>query len=152
VKQSLTADAVAGALGLVPLPEEGGRWKQTLLDERSSAIYYLLSQGDFSALHRLDNDEVYHYYAGAPAQMLLLFPDGTSGEPVLGADLLAGQQPQLVVPAGVWQGSSTQGDWTLLGTTMAPPYTDEGFTLGDTSQLISGWPQADERIKQLTRK
>jgi predicted cupin superfamily sugar epimerase len=152
VSQRFTADAVADALGLVPLPEEGGRWKQTLLDERSSAIYYLLTKGDFSALHCLNGDEVYHYYAGAPAQMLLLFPGGIVEEPVLGADLVASQHPQLVVPAGIWQGSATQGEWTLLGTTMAPPYTEEGFTLGKKEQLISGWPQANERIKQLTRK
>ena len=69
----LGADEVAAILSLVPLPEEGGRWAQTVLDGDSSAIHYLLTDGDFSAMHRLDGQEVYHHYAGAPAALLLLF-------------------------------------------------------------------------------
>ena len=111
----MTADEIAALLGMVLLPEEGGRWVQTLLDDRSSAILYLLSDGDFSAMHRLDADEIYHHYAGDPVEMLFLDPDGSVDRPVLGSDLEAGQRPQLVVPAGVWQGSSTLGQWSLLG-------------------------------------
>jgi len=146
-----TADEVAGHFGMVPLPGEGGRWVQTLLDGRSSAILYLLADGDFSALHRLDGDEVYHHYAGAPAALLVLHPDGRADEPVLGGDWAAGQMPQLTVPAGSWQGSSTLGEWSLLGTTMAPPYLDDGFELGDRQALSDGWPAAAARIRALTR-
>jgi predicted cupin superfamily sugar epimerase len=69
----------------------------------------------------------------------------------MGDDLVAGQRPQVVVPAGVWQGSSTCGEWTLLGTTMAPPYADEGFELGRRDVLVADWPSAAERIAELTR-
>ncbi|MDG2908343.1 MAG: cupin domain-containing protein [Acidimicrobiales bacterium] len=147
----LGADVVAELLGLVPLPGEGGRWAQTLLDGDSSAIHYLLTDGDFSAMHRLAGPEVYHHYAGAPAALLLLFPDGSAAEVLMGDDLVAGQRPQVVVPAGVWQGSSTRGEWTLLGTTMAPPYADEGFELGRRDDLVADWPSAAERIAELTR-
>jgi hypothetical protein len=147
----LGADEVAAILGLVPLPEEGGRWAQTVLDGDSSAIHYLLADGDFSAMHRLDGQEVYHHYAGAPVALLLLFPDGSAAEVLMGDDLAAGQRPQVVVPAGVWQGSSTCGEWTLLGTTMAPPYTDEGFELGRRDELLADWPSAAGRITELTR-
>lgn len=147
----LGADEVAELLGLVPLPGEGGRWAQTLLDGDSSAIHYLLTDGDFSAMHRLAGPEVYHHYAGAPAALLLLFPDGSAAEVLMGDDLVAGQRPQVVVPAGVWQGSSTRGEWTLLGTTMAPPYADEGFELGRRDDLVADWPSAAERIAELTR-
>jgi predicted cupin superfamily sugar epimerase len=147
----LGADEVAAILGLVPLPEEGGRWAQTVLDGDSSAIHYLLADGDFSAMHRLDGQEVYHHYAGAPVALLLLFPDGSAAEVLMGDDLAAGQRPQVVVPAGVWQGSSTCGEWTLLGTTMAPPYTDEGFELGRRDELLADWPSAAGRIAELTR-
>ena len=151
MNELLGADEVAALLGLVPLADEGGRWAQTLLDGDSSAIHYLLSDGDFSAMHRLDGSEVYHHYAGAPAVLLLLFADGSAAEVVLGDDLAAGQRPQVVVPAGVWQGSSTSGAWTLLGTTMAPPYADAGFTLGRRDDLLAEWPAASERIIELTR-
>lgn len=151
MSEPLGADEVAALLGLVPLPDEGGRWAQTVLDGDSSAIHYLLSDGDFSAMHRLDGPEVYHHYAGAPAVLLLLFADGSAAEVVLGDDLAAGQRPQVVVPAGVWQGSSTSGAWTLLGTTMSPPYSDAGFTLGRREDLLADWPAAAERITELTR-
>jgi predicted cupin superfamily sugar epimerase len=147
----MTADEIAALLGMVLLPGEGGRWVQTLLDNRSSAILYLLSDGDFSAMHRLDADEIYHHYAGDPVEMLFLDSDGSVNRPVLGSDLEAGQRPQLVVPVGVWQGSSTLGLWSLLGTTMAPPYSDEGFELGKRDRLVDGWPAAAGRIEQLTR-
>ena len=147
----LGADEVAAILSLVPLPEEGGRWAQTVLDGDSSAIHYLLADGDFSAMHRLDGQEVYHHYAGAPVALLLLFPDGSAAEVLMGDDLAVGQRPQVVVPAGVWQGSSTCGEWTLLGTTMAPPYTDEGFELGRRDELLADWPSVAGRIAELTR-
>ena len=65
------AEAVA-MLGLVPLPEEGGTWREVWRDERSTAIYFLIRPGDFSAMHRLDGPELWHHYAGAAVQMLLL--------------------------------------------------------------------------------
>ena len=94
---------------------------------------------------------MYHHYAGDPALLLLLHPDGQVTEPVLGPDLEGGQRPQVLVPAGVWQGSSTLGRWSLLGTTMTPPYTDEMFELGRRDDLLGEWPTATARITDLTR-
>ena len=124
---------------------------QTLVDEHCTAIYYFTEPGQFSALHRLDSTEVFHHYAGAPARMLLLHPDGTVTEPVLGSDFAAGERPQVIVPAGVWQGTSSLGAWTLLGTTMAPGFTWEGFELGEADALVARWPDAEARIRELTR-
>ena len=146
-----TAEEISNILGLEPLPLEGGMWVQTLKDENSTSIYYLLNENNFSAMHRLQAVEVYHYYAGAPAQMLLLNPDGKIEEPVLGSDLDSGHRPQIIVEPGVWQGSSTTGEWTLLGTTMAPPYSQEIFQLADREELLKGWPDRKKRIQELTR-
>lgn len=147
----LRADDVATILGLSPLPEEGGRWAQTWRDERSSAIYFLLSTGDFSALHRLPGVELYHVYAGDPAELVLLHPDGSWEVRVLGNDLAAGQRPVHVVAGGTWQGSRTLGAWTLLGTTMAPPFTLEALEIGDRAALLAAYPDAAEPIVRLTR-
>lgn len=141
----------AELLGLEPLPGEGGLYRQTVADGRSSAIYFLLVAPEFSAMHRLDGPEVYHFYAGAPLRLLLLHSDGTATGPVLGTDLAAGQRPQLLVPAGVWQGSSSLGAWSLVGTTMAPPFSADGFELGDPRDLRTTWPTAADRITQLCR-
>jgi uncharacterized protein len=144
-------ERVAELLGLEPLPGEGGLFRRTHIDAHSSAIYYLLLAPDFSALHRLSATETYHWYAGAPLRLLLLDADGRVTEPVLGPDLAAGQRPQIVVPAGTWQGSSPAGAWSLVGTTTAPPFDWAGFELGERAALTARYPEAADRITQLTR-
>jgi predicted cupin superfamily sugar epimerase len=147
----ITAAEIISILDLEPLPEEGGVFRQTFTDDHSTAIYYLLADGDFSALHLLTGVEVYHWYAGAPLELLQLYPDGTSATVVLGPDLRAGQRPQHAALPGVWQGSSTPGPWVLVGTTMAPSFDWEGFTLGDRATLIAAYPDCAEQITALTR-
>ena len=79
-------------------------------------------------MHVLASDEIYHFYLGDPVEMLQLFPDGGSAVFTLGPDLAAGQQVQLVVPAGVWQGTRLIGNGkvALLGCTVTP-----GFDFAD---------------------
>ncbi len=144
----MTADEIARLLDLEPLPGEGGRFRLTFHDGRSSAIHFLLSGDDASAMHRVDAPEVWHHYAGAPVLLLLLLDDGAR-EVVLGDDLAAGQRPQVVVPAGVWQGAISTGAWSLGGTTMAPPWHEDGFELGDTEQLIERWPEATATLRRI---
>ena len=136
------ADVVADLLGLTPLEHEGGRYRQMLADEHGTAIYYLLGDEDASALHRLPTTEVWHHYVGAPVRLLQLHGDGRAEEHRLGDDLLTGARPQVVVPGGVWQGAVSTGDYSLLGTTMAPPYDDAGFELGDPDELARRYPGA----------
>ena len=139
------------ALGLEPLPHEGGLFRQAHLNAHSTAIYFLLAGDDFSALHSLESVEIYHWYAGSPLRLLLLHPDGRAEEQLVGADPEAGLLPQFAVPAGVMQGSSSTGDWTLVGTTMAPGFDWEGFRLGDREELAKRYPEFSKRIAELTR-
>jgi predicted cupin superfamily sugar epimerase len=145
-------ERVATLLGLEPLPDEGGLFRRTHIDAHSSAIYYLLLAPDFSALHRLGATETYHWYGGAPLRLLLLHSGGEVTEPVLGPDVPAGQRPQVVVPAGTWQGSSSDGEWSLVGTTTAPPFDWSHFELGDRADLTARYPAAAPRITSLTRR
>lgn len=168
-----TAAELVAQLDLQPLPEEGGYFRQSYLSEQSipqgvfgdrygedkpagTAIYYLITnEGEgFSAMHRLPTDEVFHFYLGDPVETLLLYPDGSSATVRLGQDVLSGELLQCTVPAEVWQGSSLVdgGEYALLGTTMAPGYTQSDFLLGRQEELLTGWPQAAERIKVLTRQ
>jgi uncharacterized protein len=142
---------IARRLKLEPLPGEGGLFRRIYVDAHSSVIYFMLLAPDFSALHALDGVETYHWYAGSPLQLLLLHPGGRVEQPILGPDIAAGATPQLVVPAGVWQGASTLGQWTLVGTTMAPPFEWSGLRLGRRAELIAGWPDAAAQIRALTR-
>jgi uncharacterized protein len=145
------AERIAQLLELERLPGEGGLFRRTHADPYSSAIYFMVVAPDFSALHALDSAETYHWYAGSPLQLLLLHPGGRVEQPVLGTDMAAGARPQMVVPAGVWQGSYSLGEWTLLGTTVAPPFEWSTFHLGQRAELIAGWPDAAAQIRALTR-
>jgi predicted cupin superfamily sugar epimerase len=144
-------ERVARLLGLAPLPDEGGLFRRTFADAHSSVIYFLLLAPDFSALHVLAATETYHWYAGSPLRLLLLHEGGHATEPTLGPDLERGERPQLVVPAGTWQGSAPTGAWSLVGTTMAPPFDWSGFRLGERADLLRRWPTAHARITARTR-
>lgn len=147
----LDADSIKRLLGLEPLADEGGWWSQVWYDKRSSAIYYLLTPDDFSALHRLPGPEVYHHYAGAPVELVTLAEGAGLHKRILGPDLAAGQRPALVVEGGQWQGSRTTGVWSLVGTTMAPRFEVDDFELGDRAELTGWFPDAAELITDLTR-
>lgn len=131
----MTAAAIVAALGMQRHPE-GGWYRETFRDEaggargHSTAIYYLLEAGDRSHWHRVrDAAEVWHYYAGAPLT-LSLSPDGKAEETlILGPDVLSGQRPQAVVPAGCWQSARSLGDYTLVGCTVAPGFSFSAFEM-----------------------
>lgn len=157
-----TVSALVRHFGLEPLPREGGRfrstWRGPLREDgraEGSAIVMLLTAepGDYSALHRLPTDEIWHHYLGDPLAMLLLAPDGTASEPVLGPGVLGGQQVQLTVAAGTWMGARVAdgGAWTLFGCTMAPGYTDGGYDHGDAARLAARYPGHAALIRELAR-
>ncbi|WP_194893614.1 cupin domain-containing protein [Catenulispora pinisilvae] len=152
------ADAIAAHYGLEPLPAEGGRFRQTWAGPRDAsgrpqgtAILMLLTSepGDFSAMHRLPIDEVWHFYRGDLLDLLLLHPDGRAEVRHLGD----GQLVQTVVPAGCWMGARVTpgGDWSLFGTTMAPGFMPADFEGGDADELARRYPREAELIRALSR-
>ena len=166
----MTAEEVKKLLGLAPHPREGGWFIQTYAapetvapsvfeDGRykgprrtSTAIYYLLEPETFSEMHRLCSDEVFHFYAGDPAEMLQLHPDGSGQTIVIGNDLAQGQRPQVLVERGVWQGSRliAGGRWALLGCTVSPGFEYEDYDSGRRDALTAQWPAFAELIAALT--
>lgn len=163
--QKMKAADIKEALGLTPLPVEGGIHKQTYCSAlpmtradgsegpAGTAIYYMLEEDTFSHMHRLTGDEIYHFYLGDAVELLELKPDGTAHTIVLGTDLGAGQQVQYLVRAGSWQGSRLKpgGNYALLGTTMCPGYTDDCYEHGDVAILEGQYPAAADLIKILCR-
>ncbi len=167
----MTAEDLKKLLGLQPHPREGGWYVRTyeaaeliaaeaFSDARyagarltGTAIYYLLEPETFSEMHRLQSDEVFHFYAGDAVEMLQLRKGGTGATIVIGNDLLRGQRPQAVVERGVWQGSRLVkgGRWALLGCTVSPGFEFEDYESGDRAQLCAGWPDFAEEIRALTR-
>ena len=147
-------------LKLVPLSEEGGLVAETYRSlaktsdgqAAGSAIFYLLRGDAFSHLHRLTGDEMYHFYLGDPVELIELTPNGRVETTILGQDIGGGECLQHLVPAGNWQGSRLKegGTYALLGTTMCPGYTQEGYEHADADALIAQYPQAEEKIRRLT--
>ena len=130
----MDAQAVIDLLGLQPHPE-GGYYRETWRDEAGegvrgsgTAIYFLLPAGQVSAWHRVDAVEIWHWHAGAPLQ-LDIAADSKRESLVLGNDLAAGQRPQGIVPSQAWQSARSLGDWTLVGCTVSPAFTFEGFEM-----------------------
>jgi uncharacterized protein len=160
----MTANEIKALLNLAPHPVEGGSFRRTYTSSatvelprgvraQSTAIYYMLEPGTFSELHLLDSDEMFHFYLGDPVEMLHLYPDGRSAVFILGQDLMAEQQVQLHVPAGVWQGMKLVGDgeMALLGCTVTPGFNYADYHNASVAELAAKWPKEAERIRALTR-
>ncbi len=163
------AQRIIEILELEPLTIEGGFFKQTYrsnemiakehLPQRyksyrafSTAIYYLITPESFSSLHQLPTDEIFHFYAGDPVEMLQLFEEGTGKIIKIGNDIENGFFPQIVVPKNTWQGTRliTGGEYALFGTTMAPGFEIEDFVAHDKHALLQRYPQFSEMISNLT--
>jgi predicted cupin superfamily sugar epimerase len=124
----MTAEEIIARLGLKPHPE-GGHFVETFRVPEGTAIYFLLKSGERSHWHRVDADEIWHHYAGAPLE-LSMSDDGRSVRHLrLGSDFGIGEQPQAVVPRHVWQAARSLGAWTLVGCTVAPAFEFSGFEL-----------------------
>src|SRR5207247_2545856 len=154
-----TAEELIALLALQPHPKEGGFFRETYRsaeryrDDRcaGTAIYYLLKPGTFSAMHRLVSDEIFHFYRGGPVRMLQLDTAG-GREIVLGPDVASGQQPQVVVPRGTWQGCLLEpgSAFALLGCTVAPGFEYADYEHGRREELVLQYPQHAELIRRLT--
>jgi predicted cupin superfamily sugar epimerase len=154
------------ALGLKPLPHEGGYYRETyraelksicpefgagVEKEYSTAIYYLITKESFSALHKVKQDEVFHFYAGSPVEMLQLADDGSYQVITIGNDILNGQQPQVLAPKNVWQGTVLkEGEWALMGATVSPAFAFQDFYIESRAQLIEKFPQLSDLITRYT--
>ena len=160
----MTAADVKQVLGLEPHPREGGCFVRTYeartlaeggLRRTGTAIYYLLEPGTFSEMHRLKSDEIFHFYAGDAVEQLQLPAGGTGRLVQIGSDLARGERPQVVVPAGVWQGARLAGGgavgWALLGCTVSPGFEYEDYEQGTAAELCALSPEWSELIGELSR-
>lgn len=161
-------NGIVSKLDLLPHPE-GGFYKesyrsselikQSYLPNRfsgdrnfSTAIYFLLTSGNFSAFHRIQQDEVWHFYEGVPLNVHVITPEGKYTKHKVG-HIHQGLQPQLVVPKGCWFASNIDQEesYTLVGCTVAPGFDFADFELASRQDLIYLFPEHKTIINKLTR-
>jgi predicted cupin superfamily sugar epimerase len=118
----------------------------------STSIYFLLEHGQFSALHRIASDELWHHYDGTALCIYEIQADGKLIKHLLGKDFDNGERPQVIISAGSWFGSRVEeaGGYTLCGCTVAPGFDFADFELADKAHLIQQYPQHDSIINELT--
>ena len=159
-------------LALQPHPE-GGAYRETYraaesvaieaLPQRfggdrvfSTAIYFLLRGEEFSALHRIRSDELWHFYLGSTLEVVEITADGRLIVTRLGNDVAAGETPQAAVPAGHWFGARLaaprQPDaFALVGCTVAPGFDFADFEMAGREALVGEYPQHEAVIREMTR-
>jgi predicted cupin superfamily sugar epimerase len=158
------AEDLVERLSLAPHPEGGfyrETWRAPLVLEglphgtpraASTAIYFLLPAGVFSALHRVRSDEAWHHYDGDPLELHELDDAGSHEVVVLGRDVRRGERPQHVVAAGKWQAAVPRGErYALCGCTVAPGFDFRDFEMPPRDELKRRFPQHAALVKRLSR-
>jgi len=164
---SQSVQDLVNQLDLLPHPE-GGYYKETyrsnlshlppaeleITDPRSisTAIYFLLTKGNFSAFHRIKQDELWHHYMGAAIAVHTISPKGEYHKLLLGSDLAKGEFPQHLVKGGTWFASESLGDYSLAGCTVAPGFDFADFELPPQKELLDLFPEHRNEIVRLTRE
>ena len=165
----MTAKELIQKLDLQPHPE-GGFFKETYRSpgeinadglpsefkgsrSYSTCIYFLLTSAAFSAFHKINQDEIWHFYLGSPIKLHSISQDGIHLEHRIGNDIKNHQSPQLVVPKGHWFAASVMDDnsYALVGCTVAPGFDFGDFVLGSKEELIGKFPEHKKVIEQYTR-
>ena len=118
-----------------------------------TSIYFLLTSDNFSAFHRIKQDEIWHFYSGTSLSVHVIDDEGKYTEYKVGMNFSHGEQPQLVVPAGCWFASSVsqKDSFAFVGCTVAPGFDFDDFELATRATLTASYPKYKEIIHRLTR-
>ncbi len=151
-------------LELLPHPEGGYysekfRSEELLLhpdlkDGRSllTSIYFLITEGNFSAFHRIDSDELWYYHEGATCNIHIIHQGGGYSVIKLGNEIHNQHVFQGIVKAGDWFASETTGGYTLVSCAVAPGFDFSSFELADQKKMMLSFPEHQNLIERLTRQ
>ena len=166
----MTAENLIAHYSLLPHPE-GGWYKESYRSTNhiiqsalpsnftegrvfSTAIYFLLEQGNFSAFHKIKSDECWHFYAGQTLLVYVINSEGKLDIIKLGSDIENGEVFQYVVPANCWFASipANYAEFCFVGCTVSPGFDFNDFELAKADDLINEFPNISEEIKKLCRQ
>jgi len=165
----MNVEEIKNALNLLPHPE-GGFYRETYRSEMrveakhlskeisgqrnlSTAIYFLIEASNFSALHKIKSDEIWHFYSGDALEVIELDDAGNVRKTCVGADLQKGEHFQYTVKANTWFGSRVKegGLFSLVGCTVAPGFDFQDFEMAKREDLLRKFPQHKAIIEEMTR-
>ncbi len=161
-------DTIIRELDLEPHPE-GGYFKETYRSlgeitkeslgqnysgkrNYSTCIYFLLTSDNFSALHRIKQDEIWHFYDGSPIRLHIISELGIHSHHLIGRDISKGETPQFIVPGGCWFAAEVvnRNTYSLIGCTVSPGFSFEDFEIKTRKELLSLFPDHEKIISKLT--
>jgi len=166
---TMKAQEVIRLFQLQPHPREDGFFRETYRSDDlvtgglparyksgrcfSTAILFLIVAGKHSAFHRLQSEEIFHYYSGGPAELVIIREDGSLRVHVLGSDIGAGHVVQVVVPRNTWQALRLTGSapWILVGCTVSPGFEYEDYEEANKEDLLEAFPQHSALVSSLVR-
>jgi len=165
----MTANDLITKLDLLPHPE-GGFYKEIYRSEEiisqsalptrfggnrhvATSIYFLLEKDNFSALHKIKSDEIWHFYAGDTLEVIEIDPMGKLIITPVGSNILEKEVFQYTVKAGHWFGSRVKngGAFSLVGCTVAPGFDFADFEMGKSFDLVNEFPNHKKIIQEITR-
>lgn len=137
----------AGLISSLCLPEFNGD------RHYSTAIYFLLQKGDYSAFHKIKSDECWHFYEGGTLLIHVIDKEGDYSCIQLGRKIDKGELLQFVVPANHWFASEPAPgtEFSLAGCTVAPGFDFADFEMADAEKLLKKYPQSHSLIERLCR-
>lgn len=165
----MNADELIKSFNLLPHPEGG--WysenyksseyilKNALPDRFngnrsiSTAIYFLLEEGNFSAFHRIKSDECWHFYAGDPLEIYVIQANGSLNIVTLGSNIKEGELFQYVVPANCWFASrpAQNSKFSFVGCTVAPGFDFDDFEMADAEFFCKEFPALKDIVLPLCK-
>ena len=165
----ISIDAIVRQFDLVPHPE-GGFYREvyrstdhiepcclpeTVDGKRNylTSIYFLIPHGQFSAFHRIAQDELWYFHLGNPITIHIIAPDRTYSAKTLGSDVSAHCELQCVVPAGHWFAAEVteKKGFGLVSCAVAPGFDFKDFELAHRKALVGQFPEHTDLITKLTR-
>lgn len=164
-----TVEQIIKQLNLSPHPE-GGYYKETYrstgqIDKPSlpevygsernycTGIYFLLTSDTFSAFHKINQDEMWHFYQGTTIELHIISESGVHTKHLIGTNFDRGEVPQLVVPGNHWFAAKVieKDSFALVGCTVSPGFSFEDFVLPTRTELLQLFPQHVDVITEFSR-
>ncbi len=119
----------------------------------STCIYFMLTSDEFSAFHKVNQDEIWHFYLGSSILLHMISPDSEYSKIKIGTNFSNGEIPQFVVPAQYWFAAEViqPESFALVGCTVAPGFDFEDFELAKRKELQQKFPKHQALISRLTQ-